>query len=66
MVDQKETDYIVHHPLQTPYSEDLIAMLKDVTKRSENALKAFFSSNIFLSFFTANLLQYLWGMINAM
>ena len=65
-MDQNEADYKAQHPLLTPYNENLIAMLKDVAKRSENGLKAFFSSNIFLSFFTANLLQYLWGMINAM
>ena len=40
--------------------------MKTLVKNTENAIKAFFSANIFLSFFTANLLQYLWGMINTL
>ena len=37
-----------------------------MAEASENALKAFFSANIFFSFFMATLLQYLWGMINTL
>lgn len=33
---------------------------------TENALKAFFGANILVSFFSAGMLQYLWGLINTL
>lgn len=32
----------------------------------ENAILGFFGANIFFSFFSAQLLQYLWALINAL
>ena len=37
-----------------------------ITQGTENALKAFFGANLFVSFFSAGLLQYLWGLINTL
>ena len=49
-----------------PYDDDLLELVEMITKKTDNALKVFFSANIFLSFFMASLLQYLWGMINSL
>ena len=37
-----------------------------IVERAENALMAFFSANIFLTIFSAGLMQLLWGLINTL
>lgn len=37
-----------------------------LTKNTEAALQAFFSANIFVSIFSASMLQYLWSLINTL
>ena len=37
-----------------------------IAEVAEDVLTAFFSGNIFISFFTSNLLQYLWGLVNTL
>ena len=36
-----------------------------IIETTENIIKTFLGSNIFVSFFNAHALQYLWGMVNA-
>lgn len=40
--------------------------IKNLAANTENALKAFFGANIIFSFFSAGMLQYLWGLINTL
>lgn len=41
-------------------------MIQDIIVNTDQALKYFVGSNIFMSFFLVNLLQYLWGLINTL
>ena len=43
-----------------------VESLKNVAGAAENALLAFFSTNMILSVFLSSLLQLLWSMINAL
>ena len=65
-LEQNFVEYKAIHKIEPYYAGKNKDEYSQLAQQAENALIAFFSANLVLSFFTAGLLQYLWGLINTL
>ena len=64
--DLNQSEFIKRRKLPELLNPSMVAATKALAAGANNSLMAFFSANAIFGIFSAYLLQYLWGMINAL